>query len=247
MADVQFWRFIIDFGDVALLAPATLIICAALALGGRRREAALWIASFAACVIVTFALKTLIGGTELEVFGAHWTTGSLPSGHAAMTLAFYCGLAALLKAALPGIAGLLAALGAVALAALVMAAVLVLRWHPPIDVAAAVPIGLAAASMPVLIARRLNHPRETLAPLLGALAVLVVLHGTRLDVSVESLPLLVIEPARIAPPQAHRPRSSPAASRLAVVSARPPTALIETSPSCPYLDGLPITRTSQIA
>jgi membrane-associated phospholipid phosphatase len=244
--DLHFWGFIIDFGDVALLAPATLVICTGLALGGRRREAGLWLASFAACVIVTFTLKTLIGGTQFELFGTHYRTASAPSGHAAMTLAFYGGFAALLRAALPGFAGVLGGLAAVALATLVVAAVLILHWHPPVDVAAAVPIGLAAATMPVVLALRIKNPREALAPLLGALAVLAVFHGARLDVSVETL-RLGIESSRSAPPEDHRPPSNRAASRLAVVSARPPNAPIETSLSCQYPDCRPMAWTSQTA
>jgi hypothetical protein len=182
------WNFVVDFGDIAVLAPATCAICVTLWLRGQSREALIWGMSFAGCVAITIFLKAAIGSVEFDLFGHRFPSKSPPSGHTAMSVAFYGGLAAFLRAALPGWIGGAAAAFLVSLAGLIAISTIILEWHTDIDVVAGLLLGGAFTAFLARTARLRSHSRlDGLALGLAALIVISALHGFRLDVKVETL------------------------------------------------------------
>lgn len=182
------WNFIVDFGDIAVLAPATCAICVTLWLRGQSREALIWGAAFAACVAITIFLKAAIGSVEFDLFGHRFPTKSPPSGHTAISAAFYGGLAAFLRAALPGWIGRVTAAVLVVLIGLIAVSTIMLEWHTDIDVVAGLLLGGVFTALLARTARVRSHSRlDGLALGFAALIVIAALHGFRLDVRVETL------------------------------------------------------------
>jgi membrane-associated phospholipid phosphatase len=171
-----------DLGDIAVIAPAIAVACAALVVNRKRRDAIAWLLAFAACVVVTAALKAFVGPFAFSLFDQTISGASFPSGHAAISLVFYDGLAALLWFGSRALLARAAAVALVLLQALIMIAVYRLRWHPLADMVAGLALGAACLAAAYWRAR--PRPAE-----LGELAgmgfvvacVVVVLHGERLD------------------------------------------------------------------
>jgi membrane-associated phospholipid phosphatase len=159
------WNAIIDFGDLGMILPAFAAVLVGLALQSRTRAVLAWALAFLVCAAATALLKNVFGG--------------FPSGHTSMSTVFYGGMA--LLAWRSSMIGRLTAAGLLALIGLVAAAVLVLRWHPPIDVVAGFALGSALAWLAL---RKISlSPRGLLPLLAGAVVMAWAFHGTRLDVS----------------------------------------------------------------
>jgi hypothetical protein len=174
--------FIADFGDVAVIGPAALAAWAMLAILGRRRDAAIWAAAFAACALATMVLKGTLGRFQIIVLHHTIHAASFPSGHAAVSFVFYDGLAALLwygaRSAL--LRGLAVAL--VALQIMIVLAVFLLVWHPLIDIVGGLLLGGACLAAAYRIGA--PQPAET-RPMAGlalvVAALVAALHGEHLD------------------------------------------------------------------
>jgi membrane-associated phospholipid phosphatase len=171
-----------DLGDIAVIAPALTAASVVLAARGRRRDAIAWLLALAVCALITITLKTFVGSFAFSLFDRTIRAVSFPSGHAAITVVFYDGLAALLwfgsRALLPR---LLAAALALLQAAIVVA-VWRLHWHPLVDIVCGLALGalcLAAAWWRVVPKPAARGELAGIA--LVAAAVVLALHGERLD------------------------------------------------------------------
>ena len=84
-----------NFGDIAVLLPASLGLIAFLAWSGSRRDAAAYAAAMAACLTAALFAKLVLAacGGEYSFYGVE-----SPSGHAAFAATFYGCLAALFGA-----------------------------------------------------------------------------------------------------------------------------------------------------
>jgi membrane-associated phospholipid phosphatase len=171
-----------DLGDIAVIAPALTAAAFVLVVRRRWREAIAWLLAFAACVLVTGMLKAFVGTFEFSLFDRAIRAVSFPSGHAAISVVFYDGLAALLwfgsRAMLPRIL----AVGLALLQALIVVAVYRLHWHPLIDIV----VGLALGALCLAGAWRRAAPRpaergELAGIAIVATAIVLALHGERLD------------------------------------------------------------------
>jgi hypothetical protein len=171
-----------DLGDIAVIAPALLAACCVLAARGRRRDAAAWLVAFAVCAVVTLALKTFVGSFAFSLFDRTIRAVSLPSGHAAITVVFYDGLALLLWFGSRALPTRLLAVALALLQASIVVAVHRLHWHPLIDIVVGLAIGLLCLGAAWW--RALPRPAglgELAGLALVAASVVLALHGERLD------------------------------------------------------------------
>lgn len=136
------WDFVVDFGDIAVLGPATCATCLTLWLRGHRHEASIRALSFAGCVTATVLMKATIGFVDVDLAGHRLVLKSPPSGHTAMSVAFYGSLAAFLWAALPPAWGRAAAAVLAVLTGLIGDATIILKWHTSFDVLAGLLVGV---------------------------------------------------------------------------------------------------------
>jgi membrane-associated phospholipid phosphatase len=176
------WTFLANFGDLAVLGPAAFAVFVLLLVQRRRRDALAWIAGFGLCFVATLAMKAAFGSFRLTVLGHTFNAASFPSGHVALSTAFYGGLATMTWSATRSWIGRAVAAALVALVALIAVAVVALWWHHTLDVA----VGFLVGAASVLLMRRygLARPRgpAQLAAILLAAAFLVgAMHGVRLD------------------------------------------------------------------
>jgi len=178
----QFWTFVADLGDIAVIAPAFLGAAAVLVWHRRYRDVARWGAAFLACVCVTALLKATIGSFRITVFGHGIRAFSFPSGHAGLALVFYGGLSLLIWYGSRSWFGRLAALALLALETLVTLSVFILGWHPVIDVSCGLFLGTLCIAALWPLAAQQSRPRTEIASLLLAVSVFVAaMHGARID------------------------------------------------------------------
>jgi membrane-associated phospholipid phosphatase len=176
------WQFLANFGDLAVLGPAALAVFVLLLVQRQRPDALAWIAGFGICFVATLAMKAAFGSFRVTLLGHVFNAASFPSGHVALSTAFYGGLATLTWSATRSWIGRAVAAGLAALVPLVALAVVALSWHHTLDVAVGFLVGLVS----VLLMHRygLARPRGPvqLATILLASAVLIgATHGLRLD------------------------------------------------------------------
>lgn len=180
---VSCWNFVVDFGDIAVLAPGTCAICITLWLRGYKREALIWAVAFVGCVAITTFLKATIGFGWFDLLGHRFQVKSPPSGHTTISVAFYGGLAVLLRSALPGLTGRLAVALLAGLIALIAASTVILHWHTGIDVIAGLLLGSVFLLLLAQTARLHSYsPIDGVVVGITAVIVIAVLHGFRLDV-----------------------------------------------------------------
>jgi hypothetical protein len=177
--DRPFWNFVADFGDIGVLLPAALAMAAGLLMLGRSRAALAWVGTFTLCCAATAGLKYLFAG--------------FPSGHASLSTLVYGGLGwAAWSSRHPF--GRLLALAAAPIVGVIVAAVMLLRWHEAGGVAVGLLLGIGAL---LLFARGLSPGRRDLgdAIVLVALAGAVVagLHGTRVYYQMAPLTVAVVQ------------------------------------------------------
>ncbi len=166
-------RFVTDFADLAVLLPLSACIFLGLLLSGWRRGALAWAGAVGLTCAIMLALKLLFLGCG--------SVGALsPSGHTAAGTAIYGGVFSLwLRRRMATWQAVLLAGGSVA-AAIGVSRVAV-RAHIPLEVAIGAAIGLvgvwilvrAAGPPPARVRGRWLVP--------AGLAVVLLLHGTRLQ------------------------------------------------------------------
>ena len=176
------WQFFADFGDLAMLGPATLAVFLVLLLQRRQRDAFAWIAGFGVCFVATLAMKAAFGSFRLTIFGHTFNAASFPSGHVALSTAFYGGLATLAWSAGRSGSGRVLAVALAAPIPTVALAVVALWWHHTLDVVVGFLVG--GASVLLMRLHGLARPRGwgALAVVLAAAALTAAaMHGVRFD------------------------------------------------------------------
>jgi membrane-associated phospholipid phosphatase len=166
-------RFLTDFADLAVLLPLALCIGLGLALAGWRRGAAAWGVALVGALATMLFLKLLL-------LGCGSASALSPSGHTAAGTTVYGGAAALwLRRWLPPVPAAL--LGGCGVAALIGVSRIAIHAHLPIEVVIGAAVGLAAILVLLLLAgpRPVGLPVRWLIP--AAVAVALLLHGTRLQ------------------------------------------------------------------
>jgi membrane-associated phospholipid phosphatase len=170
-------RFLTDFGDTAVTAPLAIVMAAFLFAARQRRLAIAWALVIALCAGATGALKL-----ALRICG-HPLTGSTlnsPSGHTAMSIAVYGGIAIVVGSTLAPMARGALFFAAVTFAFTIAASRALIGSHSPIEVAVGLVVGLA--TLPVIMAVTLRYPPTSLALqwlAAGAFVVFLLFHGTR--------------------------------------------------------------------
>jgi membrane-associated phospholipid phosphatase len=176
--DRDFWNFIVDFGDIAVLGPA---ICAASAVLWWRRHKRLalsCILSFSTCVAITAFLK-FAREAEVDILGRHFESRLVPSGHAAISMTFYMSVAALLYSGIRGWRGATVAAGTVAFGITIAFATIILEWHPWTDVVRGVALGAITGSVSWSSLSNAEIRLDGLSAVAVAIIVIALLHGAR--------------------------------------------------------------------
>ena len=181
--DLLALMYLADFGDIAVIGPAFAAAIVILLAADCRREALAWGAGVLACAVTTLLLKVSLGGFAVTVFGRTIHALSFPSGHAALSFAFYIGLALLLWRGAEGVILRGLAVLLVALQIGITLAVFLLRWHPLADMVG----GLCLGALTLGLAQRVLDaapPRDSRAltgVVIAVAALVMVLHGERFD------------------------------------------------------------------
>jgi hypothetical protein len=172
------WYFVTNFGDIAVTTPLALMATVVLALARQRRLITGWTLAVVGCGGTIAVLKIL-----LAALGQHLAVTALesPSGHTAMSTLVYGSLALLIAAPLGRMPLRAIVYGAAALLVIAIAVSrVVLGLHSVVEVAFGLGVGAIAvlAFRAVLATVPANAvPVKGLA--VGALVVVVALHGTR--------------------------------------------------------------------
>jgi membrane-associated phospholipid phosphatase len=170
-------RFLTDFGDTTVTVPLAVVMAASLVASRQRRLAIAWALVTALCAVTTGALKL-----ALRICGHPLSSSTLnsPSGHTAMSIAVYGGIAIIIGSTLGPTARGTLFYAAVGFAIVIAASRALIGVHSPIEVAVGLAVGLA--TLPVIMAATLRYRPQSL-PLrwlaAGALAVFLLFHGTR--------------------------------------------------------------------
>jgi hypothetical protein len=180
-----------DFGEAATLVPAAVAVALALACARRPRDAAAWMAAIGGCILLTAALKTAFASNAALV--EEFRAVGFPSGHAALSLAFYgTGALVVLNAAGPRWARLLLSVALAALGGMVVYAVWRLHWHTTPALVAGGALGVAAMLAFQAIATPAVLPlRAGGLALAAAAAMVLLLHGSRLQYEPENATMLL--------------------------------------------------------
>ena len=171
------WSFVTDFGDTAVTVPLAILVTGFLFAAKQPRLAIGWALVILLCAGMTAALKL-----AFAICGYPLASSGLmsPSGHTAMSVAVYGGLAAVIGSGrkAPARAALIAA------AAIFTIAIALSRTiagqHTPIEVAIGLIVGIAALGVMIAVVARYRPehlPLHWLAA--AALVVFVLFHGTR--------------------------------------------------------------------
>jgi membrane-associated phospholipid phosphatase len=171
------WSFITDFGDTAVTVPLAIMVTGFLFAAKQPRLAIGWALVILLCAGVTGAVKLAFTVCGYPLAGSGLTS---PSGHTAMSVAVYGGLAAIVGNGLkaPARAALVAA-AAIFTSGIALSRTII-GYHTPIEVAIGLVVGIAAlgAMIGVLARYRPEHlPIGWLSA--GALVVFVLFHGTQ--------------------------------------------------------------------
>lgn len=86
-----FWLEVARLGDLRLIAPAFLLVCALLWCFGKRREMLTMAASFVAALILIGTLKYTVNPFDASIFSFQLHAQHLPSGHVGMSIVFLPG------------------------------------------------------------------------------------------------------------------------------------------------------------
>lgn len=171
------WRFLTDFGDTAVTVPLAIVLTVFLLALRQWRLAIAWALVITGCAGIITVLKL-----ALRVCG-HPLAGSAlnsPSGHTAMSIAVYGGIAIVAGTTLTPVARGALFFAAVIFSFAIAVSRAVVGSHSPIEVA--IGLGVGSAALAVMMAVAL-HYRPRALPLqwlvAGVLLVFVLFHGTR--------------------------------------------------------------------
>lgn len=169
-------QFLTDFADQQVMLPLGFVLAVMLALSGWKRGALVWMVGASGTLACLAVLKIVF-----LACGWRWTQGELvsPSGHAASAALFYGGFP-LLVLRPGGVGRYLRLLIPFAVAALIGASRLVLRYHQPAEVMLGGAIGIAGAFLLPLLAGP-PPPLPLRRMVLPAFLVLALMHGSRLQ------------------------------------------------------------------
>lgn len=174
------WEFITDFGDSAVCVPLALFILAYLAWFARWRLAVVaWCGWGAACALALIVAKLYLRACSPAPGGGLVS----PSGHAAIAILVYCGLATLVATQLPSRWRAIPWLLGVAAGVAVAQSRLALHAHTGPEIVIGLAIGLPCAAGFAISTLRTPPPRFALTPLaVGVILIAAALHGLRLPV-----------------------------------------------------------------
>lgn len=171
------WRFLTDFGDTAMTVPLAVLVTVFLFAARQPRMAVAWALVICGCAGLTGGLKLIFTVCGYPLAGDGLRS---PSGHTAMSIAVYAGLAALLGYGLkPALRAAVLAVGT-AFAVAIAVSRLIVSAHTPIEVVIGLVVGFAAlAAMIGVVAH--YRPRQLPLHWLAACGFVVFLlfHGTR--------------------------------------------------------------------
>jgi membrane-associated phospholipid phosphatase len=171
------WRFLTDFGDTAVTVPLAIMMTAFLFAARQPRLAIAWAVVITGCAGATAALKL-----TLRICGPPLTASTLnsPSGHTAMSIAVYVGIAIVVGSTFRPVARGALFFAAMIFAVGIAASRTLVGYHSVIEVLVGLAVGIA--TLPVLMAVTLHYrpaslPLQWLAG--GTLVVFALFHGTR--------------------------------------------------------------------
>jgi len=171
------WSFVTDFGDTAVTVPFAVLVTGFLFAAKEPRLAIGWALVILLCAGVTGALKLAFTVCGYPLAGSGLMS---PSGHTAMSVAVYGGLAAVIGNGLKAPARA-ALIGAAAIFAIGIAlSRTIVGHHTPIEVAIGLIVGIAALGAMIAVAARYRPEHLPIRWLVaGALVVFLLFHGTR--------------------------------------------------------------------
>jgi membrane-associated phospholipid phosphatase len=173
----RLWVHVTDCGDVAVTLPLALLVLVVLLVVRERRLALYWLLTVAGCGAAIGALKLAFGACGSR-FGPLDIVS--PSGHTAMSTAIYGSLALLVAGSLAPRWRPLAYVAAAVLIAAIAVSRVLLQFHDTPEVVVGLAVGLGAVAGFRWAARRVPAPDLPVFWLmLGALAVVVAMHGSR--------------------------------------------------------------------
>ncbi|MGE5271142.1 MAG: phosphatase PAP2 family protein [Thiohalocapsa sp.] len=170
------WRYLTDFGDTAMTVPLAVLTTGVLAATRQQRLALAWGAVILACAGVTGALKL-----SFRVCGYPLGASMMSaSGHTAMSIAVYGGIAVVVGSTLGPAARAALSLGTAVFTLGIAVSRTIAGFHTPLEVVVGFGVGLAALLAAIVAVRRWRPAELPLGWLLaGALVVFLVFHGTR--------------------------------------------------------------------
>ena len=127
-------------GDIYIIAPIFVGICALLWVRERKQEAVSWAAIFCLAAAIIWLLKWQVGPFTVDIGWRMIRAPNLPSGHVGMSIVFY-GQAAILLWQGRSTAYRIAGAGVALLPLMVGIAVYLVGWHSLLDIAASIVIG----------------------------------------------------------------------------------------------------------
>jgi membrane-associated phospholipid phosphatase len=176
----RLWVLVTDCGDAAVTLPLALLVLVFLLVARERLFALYWLLMVVGCGAAIGVLKLIFGacGGRLEALEV-----ISPSGHTAMSTAIYGSLALLVAASLPARWRPLVLAASSLLIAGIAVSRVVLRSHDLPEVALGLVVGIGAVvGFYVAIRRGAVPVLPVVWLMLGGLAVVAVMHGTRLNI-----------------------------------------------------------------
>jgi membrane-associated phospholipid phosphatase len=171
------WQFLTDFGDTAVTVPLAIVMTVFLFAARQRRLAIAWALMIIGCAGATGGLKLVfrICGHPLAA-----STLNSPSGHTAMSIAVYGGIAIIVGATLGPVERTALVAAALIFTFAIAASRTIVGYHSPIEVVVGIGVGLATLAVMTVVTlhyRPRSLPLQWLAG--AALVVFALFHGTR--------------------------------------------------------------------
>lgn len=170
------WRYLTDFGNTAVTVPLAVLTTGFLVAARQQRLALAWGSVILACAAVMAALKL-----SFRVCGYPLGASMMSaSGHTAMSIAVYGGIAVVVGSTLGPAARAALFLGTAVFTLGIAVSRTIAGFHTPLEVVVGFGVGLAALLAAIIVVRRWRPAELPLWWLLaGAVVVFLVFHGTR--------------------------------------------------------------------